>query len=107
MNILEQVRFIGKTTTNSTSGFTGWGTKYIEKNLQKISDISSSSTVTTTKDNGVVNITMNWTSLYGELENGDYVIYLGNGKESYMKILLSVNSPDDVSYEVDQVGLVR
>ena len=44
---------------------------------------------------------MNWTSLYGELENGDYVIYLGNGKESYMKILLSVNSPDDVSCKVD------
>lgn len=107
MNILEQVRFIGKTTANSTSGFTGWGTKYIEKNLQKISDISSSSTVTTTNDNGVVNITMNWTSLYGELENGDYVIYLGNGKECYMKILFSVNSPDDVSYEVEQVGLVR
>ena len=69
---------IGENTNNSTAGYTGTGTEYIWKELDKISDISSESTEETLTYN-LPNIKegedyylidgrkFNWTKLYGTL----------------------------------------
>lgn len=69
---------IGENTKNSTSGYTGTGTEYIWKELDKISDISSESTEDTLTYNLpyikegedyylIDGRKFNWTKLYGTL----------------------------------------
>lgn len=64
---MELIRFIGKTTTNSTSGYTGRGTEYPQIVLTKISNSSSEATVKTKTIDDNIDITIDWTPLYGEL----------------------------------------
>ena len=69
---------IGENTNNSTAGYTGTGTEYIWKELDKISDISSESTEETLTYNLpsikegedyylIDGRKFNWTKLYGTL----------------------------------------
>ncbi len=68
---------IGENTNNSTAGYTGTGTEYIWKELDKVSDISSESTEETLiynlpnmkegEDYLIEGRKFNWTKLYGTL----------------------------------------
>ncbi len=83
-----QGQFIGENTGNSTAGFTGTGTEYIWEEVEKNPDVEIKDTFEdlvynmpnmTQEDNfNVIGMKIDWSKLYGELEDGNYRLVLSN-----------------------------
>lgn len=81
-------QFIGENTGNSTAGFTGTGTEYIWEEVDKNPDVEIKDTFEdlvynmpnmTQEDNfNVIGMKIDWSKLYGELEDGNYRLVLSN-----------------------------
>ena len=83
-----QGQFIGENTGNSTAGFTGTGTEYIWEEVEKNPDVDIKDTFEdlvynmpniTQEDNfNVIGKKIDWSKLYGKLEDGNYRLVLSN-----------------------------
>ena len=83
-----QGQFIGENTGNSTAGFTGTGTEYIWEEVEKNPDVEIKDTFEdlvynmpniTQEDNfNVIGKKIDWSKLYGKLEDGNYRLVLSN-----------------------------
>lgn len=83
-----QGQFIGQNTGNSTAGFTGTGTEYIWEEVEKNPDVDIKDTFEdlvynmpnmTQEDNfNVIGKKIDWSKLYGKLEDGNYRLVLSN-----------------------------
>lgn len=81
-------QFIGQNTGNSTAGFTGTGTEYIWEEVEKNPDVDIKDTFEdlvynmpniTQEDNfNVIGKKIDWSKLYGKLEDGNYRLVLSN-----------------------------
>ena len=95
---------IGENTGNSTAGYTGTGSEYIWDELEKNPDIKIEDTIDdsiynlpnmTEEDNyHVTGKKIDWTNLYGELDNGNYRLVFSNNGSSSIIIEFSVNNSD-------------
>ena len=96
--------YIGENTGNSTAGYTGTGSEYIWDELEKNPDIKIEDTIDdsiynlpnmTEEDNyHVTGKKIDWTNLYGELDNGNYRLVFSNNGSSSIIIEFSVNNSD-------------
>lgn len=96
--------YIGENTGNSTAGYTGTGSEYIWDELEKNLDIKIEDTIEdsiynlpnmTEEDNyHVTGKKIDWTNLYGELDNGNYRLVFSNNGSSSIIIEFSVNNSD-------------
>lgn len=96
--------YIGENTGNSTASYTGTGSEYIWDELEKNPDIKIEDTIDdsiynlpnmTEEDNyHVTGKKIDWTNLYGELDNGNYRLVFSNNGSSSIIIEFSVNNSD-------------
>lgn len=96
--------YIGENTGNSTAGYTGTGSEYIWDELEKNPDIKIEDKIDdsiynlpnmTEEDNyHVTGKKIDWTNLYGELDNGNYRLVFSNNGSSSIIIEFSVNNSD-------------
>ena len=96
--------YIGENTGNSTADYTGTGSEYIWDELEKNLDIKIEDTIEdsiynlpnmTEEDNyHVTGKKIDWTNLYGELDNGNYRLVFSNNGSSSIIIEFSVNNSD-------------
>lgn len=91
---------IGEDTANSTAPYIGAGSEYINKEINKISSISSEDTqeMRTVSDN-CVEKKFNFGSLYGKLDIGKYTFILADTEDSIGIIVnFSIDENGEISY---------
>ena len=94
--------YIGENTGNSTADYTGTGSEYIWDELEKNLDIKIEDTIEdsiynlpnmTEEDNyHVTGKKIDWTNLYGELDNGNYRLVFSNNGSSSIIIEFSIDN---------------
>lgn len=95
---------IGEDTENSTSGYTGTGTEYIWKELEKKSNVKVEETIEdliynesnkTEKNNRfVIGKKINWIKLYGELNDGKYRLVFLSSSSFHIAIEFSIDNEE-------------
>lgn len=91
---------IGEDTANSTDPYIGAGSEYIDKEVNKISSISSKDTQETrTVSDNCVEKKFNFESLYGKLDVGKYTFILADTEDSIGIIVnFSIDENGEISY---------
>lgn len=92
---------IGEDTENSTATYVGAGSEYIDKELNKISNISSENTQETiTVSNSCIEKKFNFESLYGKLDSGRYTFILADAEDSIgVVVKFSIDENGEISYD--------
>lgn len=106
---------IGKNSENSTSGYTGTGTEYIWKELNKNADVKMEETIEdliynlpNQTDNNhftIIGKKINWEKLYGELADGKYELVFSNSGTHPIIIQFTVNSGNTQIISQDFSGI--
>ena len=92
----------GENTDNSTSSYTGTGSEYLWDEVEKNSDTEIEDTIEdviynlqnqTEEDNyHVIGKKIDWSNIYGELDNGNYRLVFSNNETSSIIIEFSINN---------------
>ena len=92
----------GENTDNSTSSYTGTGSEYLWDEVEKNSDTEIEDTIEdviynlqnqTEEDNyHVIGKKIDWSNIYGELDNGNYRLVFSNNVTSSIIIEFSINN---------------
>lgn len=105
---------IGEDTENSTSGYTGTGTEYVWKELNKNTNIKIEETIEDVVYNlpnqinnnaTIIGKKINWEKLYGELSDGKYQLIFSNSGTHPIIIQFTVNSGNTQIINQDFSGI--